>query len=511
MPHLTRRALLASAAAAGAVRFRPAAGADKVLTARSYADIAVIDPAFQKSSTEGDIINLTQRKLITYKAGSKWEWELDAAEKIEQPDARTITFTLKPGVKWTNGFGEMTADDVKYSFERIADPANKSPYKGDWETLDHVEVTGKLTGVIHLKEPFAPLWGSTLPWGSGAIVCKAAVTQAGGKYTTKAPAESGPFLLKEWQPKQRTTLVRNPDYNGPKPEYDEIRILPIDDEKSAEIAFQAGELDFTWSSVSSIPIFQKSPPSHGKLQTRPPLAYVWLGISQVAAPFDDIRIRQAVQKAVDVDAVLKAAYLGVAERATGIIAPGLLGHRDIKMPPRDVDGAKKLMAAAGKSNLQVHLSILNKAERATAAQVVQANLADIGIDVVIDSYDSGSYWTLGDKTAGDKWKTLQLMISRFSMAPDPFYGTEWFTPDQIGTWNWEQFDSKEFGDLHKAAIVELDTKKRGDMYVRMQDLMEQSGCYVFLTHEVQGVLSRDSTVPALLPDGRPLHALFRPA
>ena len=180
--------MLASAAATGALRVRPSAAADKVLRARSYADIAVIDPAFQRSSTEGDVMNLTQRKLITYKPGTSWEWDLDAAEKIDQPDARTINFTLKPGIKWSNGFGEMSAEDVKYSFERIADPANKSPYKGDWGTLDHVEVTGKLTGVIHLKEPFAPLWGSTLPWGSGVIVCKAAVTKAGGKYTTKAPA-----------------------------------------------------------------------------------------------------------------------------------------------------------------------------------------------------------------------------------------------------------------------------------------------------------------------------------
>ena len=287
--------------------------------------------------------------------------------------------------------------------------------------------------------------------------------------------------------------------------------MPIDDEKTAEIGFQAGELDFTWTSVGSIPTFQKGPPAHGKLQTRPPLAYVWMGISEVVPPFDDIRVRQAVQKAVDVDALLKAAYLGVAERATGIIAPGLLGHRDMKMPPRDVEGAKKLLAAAGKTSFQCHLAILNKAERVTAAQVVQANLAEVGIDVVIDSYNSGTYWTIGDKTAGDKWKTLQLMISRFSMAPDPFYGTEWFVPEQIGTWNWEQFNSKEFGDLHKAAVVELDRAKRRRMYVRMQDLMEQSGCYIFLTHEVQGVLSRDATVPALMPDGRALHALFRPA
>ena len=97
------------------------------------------------------------------------------------------------------------------------------------------------------------------------------------------------------------------------------------------------------------------------------------------------------------------------------------------------------------------------------------------------------------------------------IATDPSWATVWFTPEQIGVWNWERWNSPEFGELHKKALVELDPAKRDVMYKHMQDLMEQSGCYVFLTHEVQGVLSRDTTQPALLPDGRPLHALFRPA
>lgn len=509
---LTRRMFFvgASGLVLEAMRTASAQSAAKLLRARAYADIAVIDPAFMRSAAEGEIIALTQRKLITYKPGTSWEWELDAASAIGRDDPLNISFTLRPDIIWSNGFGEMTAEDVKYSFERVANPANKSPYRGDWIALDLVEVTDKYSGVIRLKHPFAPLWGSTLPGGAGYVLCKAAVEGVGGRYTTKAPSESGPFLMQDWQPKQRTTLVRNAAYTGQKPDYDEIRIFPIDDDKSAEIAFEAGELDFTWTSVGSIPSFRKKPPEHASLITRPSLAFVWLGISAVAPPFADIRVRHAVQKAIDVDAVVTAAYQGAADRATGIIAPGLLGHRDAKPAPRDVEGAKKLLAEAGKAGgFQCHIALLNKAERVTAAQVVQSNLAEIGIDLVIDTYDSGAFWTLGDKSKGDGWKKLQMIIGRFSMAPDPFYATEWFVPEQIGVWNWEQFDNKEFEKLHDAALAETDAAKRGAMYVRMQDLMEQSGSYVFLTHEVAGSLVRDTTVPALFPDGRPLHAAFR--
>ena len=110
----------------------------------------------------------------------------------------------------------------------------------------------KLSGIIVLKEAFAPLWLSTLPTASGMVLCKAAVEMAGGKFTTTVPASSGPYRIKEWQPKQKTVLERNPDWKGDKPDFDEVEIFPIDDDKTAELGFEAGDIDFTWVSVSSI-------------------------------------------------------------------------------------------------------------------------------------------------------------------------------------------------------------------------------------------------------------------
>jgi peptide/nickel transport system substrate-binding protein len=513
-PRLSRRSFLVGSAGLGAAAtLLPADGnaqATGIVRIRSYSDIQVIDPGFTKAAPEGDIARCLFRSLIQFKSGTSWEWQLDAAEKIEQLDPLTIAFTLKPGIKWSNGFGELTADDVKYSFERIADPATKSPYKGDWATLDQVELKGPREGVIRLKAPFAPLWWSTLPWTAGMILCRKAMEAAGGKFTTEPPAVNGPYLLKEWQPKRRTVLVRNPDYTGPRPEFDELHILPIEDEKSAEIAFASKELDFTATSVSSLPNFKSKPPSGAKLAIRPSLAYVWLGMNVAVPPFDDVRLRRAVQKAIDVDAVLDAAYLGSAERATGIIAPGIIGHRDKKPAPRDLEGAKKLMAEAGKAGgFKCNFAALNKAERLTAAQVIQANLAEIGIEVQISMHDSGTYWSLGDQSKGDQWKQLNLLLQRYSMAPDPSWATAWFIPAQIGIWNWERWDSAEFGELHQKALVETDVKKRAEMYVRMQDLMEDSGAYVFLTHEVSGVVHRDAISPAMMPDGRPILYGFK--
>jgi len=500
-PRLTRRALLATGA--GVALARPAGAGSSVLRVRSYADMQVIDPGFTRASPEGDIARCLFRQLIQYKSGTSWEWELDAAEKIEQADPLTIAFALKPGIAWSGGFGTMTADDVRYSFERIADPAVKSPFHGDWATLDHVEVTGPLTGVIHLRQPFAPLWLSTLPWNAGMILCRKAMEQAGGRFTTEPPATCGPYMLKSWQPKQRTVFARNPDYVGAAADFDEIDVLPIEDAKTAELAFAAGELDITATSVGSLPNLRKATPAGAKLVVRPSIAFTWIGMNVAVPPFDDVRVRRAVQRAIDVDTILDAVYFGGATRATGIVAPGLLGHRDTKPLARDMDAAKRLLAEAGKSGgFACALDILNVTDRLTAAQIVQANLGELGIEVQINVHDSGTYWTLGDQSKGDAWKRLNLLLQRYTTAPDPSWATTWFVPSQIGVWNWERWDSPEFGALHAKALVEFDRAARAAMYVRMQDLMEESGAYLFLTHEVSSVLHRDSVSPGLMPDAR---------
>ena len=142
---------------------------------------------------------------------------------------------------------------------------------------------------------------------------------------------------------------------------------------------------------------------------------------------------------------------------------------------------------------------------------VQANLAEIGITVTIQQHDSGTFWSLGDQKSGDSWKKIQIIINRFSMQPDPSFATDWFTPEQIGVWNWERWNSPEFGELNKQAKIEQDEKKRNEMYIHMQDLMEEGGAYVFLTHGVTGIGYSDKIVPALLPHGGPVFHAFKSA
>ena len=499
----------------GSIHLQPAWAEDdgkKILHTRSYTDIQTLDPAFYKAAVEEDVMGAIYNKLIYYKPGKHWGWELQAAKSITQSDPKRINFELRKGIMFSNGFGEMTAEDVKFSFERIIDPATKSPVASDWGSLDHVKVTGKYTGVIVLKKPFQPLWNITLPYVAGNILSKKAVESVGGKFGNQPPAISGPYRLKDWQPKQVVILERNPLWSGALPEFDEIHIHQIDDEKTAEIAFESGDIDFTRISLSSLGHYRESPPKDSRLSENPSLFYVWVGINQEHPALKDARVRKAVQLSIDVPSILSAAYFDAAEAATGIIAPGLIGHRESSLIPAKANyaEAKALLADAGFSNgIDLTLDILNKSSFVTAAQVMQATMAQAGIRLKINLHESGSFWTLGAESSGERWKNIELIMNRFSMTPDPYYATQWFVESQVGIWNWERFRNKEFDALHGMALSESSDKKRSALYMQMQDIMEQSGSYRFITHESTPVVYRNSISPALRPDGTPLYRNFK--
>ena len=512
-----RRFLQLSGAALAAQALPQAAiGQGKnILTARTYADMTSMDPAFSIGVIDEEIHSCVYSKLVQFRPGRKWAYDLDAASSIKQDGDRQIRFTLKRGIKFTNGYGTMTAEDVKYSFERIIDESLKSTNKPDWGTLSEVRVDGQYDGTIVFKSPFQPAWNIALPYITGNIVSKKAWQEAGGKVATEAPCFSGPYIPKECQPKQRTVLARNPEWHGGRAAFDEIRLRPIDDENTAQIAFEAGDVDYTRVSLGALEQLRSRPPSNSTIAEYPSLYYVWLGMNIENPMTSNIHLRRAVQHAVDVPSIMQAAYFGVAKPSTGIIAPGLAGHRARSLVPPKANPAearRHLQKAGLQGGVKLTLDILNKATWVTAAQVIQANCARVGIDIEVNLHESGAFWSLGDDSkGGDRWKNVQLILNRFSMLPDPYYATAWFTTDQIGVWNWERFRSKDFDLLHERAAAETDQGSRAALYERMQDLMEESGAYRFITHEATPVIYRNTVTPAFRPDGLPLFRAFRPA
>ncbi|TIQ61656.1 MAG: peptide ABC transporter substrate-binding protein [Mesorhizobium sp.] len=520
--NVNRRAFLKSGAVLGGGVFAAGmplsqaiwAAEGKVLKVRYASDIAKLDPAFYSGPVDVNVANCIYSKLTCYKPGSEWGWELEAAEKIEQVDPTHIRFRLKKGIKFTGNYGELTARDVKFSFERVI--KHNSPVKPDWGSFDHVEIEDDYTGVIVLKSPFVPLWYTALPFGVGTIVSENAVMKAtkdGGDFGMKPPAFSGPYVLADWKPNQYVLLTRNPDWSGPKPGFDEIRIIPITDEKSAERAYQAGDIDFTRVSLDSLATFKSNPPAETKIEDHTSLYYAWVGMNMDHPKLKDINVRKAIQWAINVPQILEAAYGGQAEVATGVIPPGIVGHRDKALvpPEGDLAKAKAFLDKAGVSGLILTIDCTNDSTNSTIAQTVQAQLSQIGIAVEVNAQDSGSFWTLGMESEGARWKDVQLIVNGFYSLPDPYYPASWFVQSQVGVWNWERFRSERFDELSGKAVTISDPNERAKLYYEMQDLMEDSGAYRFLTHGANPVMFRITQMQAATtPDGNPLYINFKP-
>jgi peptide/nickel transport system substrate-binding protein len=186
----------------------------------------------------------------------------------------------------------------------------------------------------------------------------------------------------------------------------------------------------------------------------------------------------------------------------------MLGHRVAKlMKSPDYDKAKQLLAEAGHgSGFKTKIVVRNSTEFTSAAQIIAASLAKAGITAEVETQDPSAMLAMADDKNG-AWKQMTMYIQRFNNEADPSWATAWFVSSQIGLWNWERFSNAEFDRLDVEGKSEADPAKRGAMYVRMQDLMEESGSYVFLAHPVNASIYRDTIKPALTPDG--LRQIFR--
>jgi len=476
---------------------------------RNYQDVSSLDSVSSLSAAEGIISAAISQNLLQFKSNGTWDTRFDAAEAFEQIDDTHYRFRLKPGQMFSNGYGEMTADDVKFSFERMVDPAMKAINRPDMGPLSHVEVHDRYSGTFVLHTPYAAFIPVAVAGPTGEILSREAVTAVGGRFTTDPPCSSGPYLFKSWQVQRKTVLVRNPQWNGRKPDFEEIHVYAMPDPKTAEMAFEAGELDCAWISVETVAPFKNDMPDNSSIHVLPSGRNYWLGMNQENPALADIRIRRAIQYAIDVEAVVEAAWFGLAKVSTGPIPEGMTGHRDSAMiPPRgNPEKAKQLLAEAGvKLPLRLRLDVNSDSLELTAVQVMQWSLRKVGIEVEIHTQDNSTFLTIGREDLGDRWRDVQLFMQSFTGLADPYYSLTWFTSAQLGLWNWERFSNEEFDRLSDQALATTDEAERSPMYHRMQDLMEESGCYRFITNGVMPQIYRNTIKPAFRADG---YAMLR--
>lgn len=478
-------------------------------------DIDNLDPAFQTGRADFVVAFNIFQNLVAYKPGT-FELANELAEEWSgSEDGLRWDFKLKEGIRFHGGYGEMTAEDVKFSFERVAgltEPAIESAYQTDWSALQEVLVKDKYSGTVILKEPFAPLMNSTVPVQTGQIVSKKAAEELGEDFAAN-PVGTGPYEFVERQRGERVLLRRFEDYSGAAdyaedPVWNQIEFSVIGEDSPTEIALETGEIDFATLAPSSVGRFEEN--EEFTVEEQASLNYNWIGINVKHENFRDKNVRLAVRYGVDVPSIIEAAFEGRWRRANALIAPDMpVGYwEDAPVYERDLERARQYLAEAGAEGRKITMTATEAYPGSqTVAEVVQQNLNEVGFDCEVIVQDDGVF----NQTTPEANAEKQLFYAGFSSNPDPAWSTEWFTCDQVDVWNFMSWCNEEYSEMHQEALRETDRGRRQQMYVDMQEKMDEDAVAVWITWPTEQFGTRRGIRPSYRPDGRFVPWDFRTA
>lgn len=404
------------------------------------------------------------------------------AEKWEiAPDGKTITMFLHKGVKFHNG-KDMTADDVKFSFERIMNPDTGAIAKSYFASVEAIEVKDPTTVVFKLKTADAAFIANTAS-------AYASIVPSGSTDLTKAAIGTGPFKLEKSEPGQYVLLKKNPDYfNKDLPKVETIKFQIMKDEAERLAAIRSGKIDISTISADSAKLLEGKPGV--QVKNYQSLEYSYLGINVNKKPFDNPKVREAISYAVDRNQIVQTVWKGEAA-LTGPIAPAItnwaLDTASYPTYKTDVEKAKQLLAEAGFPNgfeTQIETAATYP-DMVETAQVIQQQLKAIGINAKINQLEWGNYIEVW------KSKDMNLMVGRNTSGVDADRSMRFFfaSTGSANVWN---YSNPAYDELVEKALGTVDQAERKKLYEQAQTMLVADAPNLFLASPKNYYAVRDN-------------------
>ncbi len=431
----------------------------KQLRIRIGADISILDPAKIFQVENQSVASNVYNGLVKYDAASNRIVPDLAASWTVSPDAKTYTFKLRPNVKWHKNYGNFTADDVKFSFDRIIDPATGSAYRGQVaDLIQTIEVPDPLTVRFVLATPNAEFLHKVTAFNQGWIVSRKAVTELAEKYNVN-PIGTGPFVFARWTAGSEVRMTANPEYFEGAPKVQELILRVIRDEAVAAIALEKKEIDifFALQQPEVIERLRRTPGV--KVVDRAASNTVNLVLNTTLKPLDDVRVRRAIAHAINRKALLDGFFRGTKYEAGTVLSNAFPENTtDVPAYAYDPDKSRALLKEAGVTNMRFEITTpsLNPYDKFVVP--VANDLVQVGIQATVRALERGAYQQA--RSSGN----VQSCITAVVGPPDPgaplvtLFARKSFPPGL----NSARYDGVE--DLLAGVTSELNADKRKAAY-----------------------------------------------
>ena len=347
-----------------------------------------MDPYDANDTLSQAVVKSFYQGLFGFDKDMKLQHVLAESYEVSK-DGLTYTIKLRKGIKFHDGT-DFKSDAVKANLDRVTNPENKLKRFSLFSVVAKTEVVDDYTARIVLSKPFSAFI-NVLAHPSSVMISPTALKKYGSKDIAFNPVGTGPYLFVEWKQTDHLKVKKNPNYWKPGlPKVDAITWKPVVDNNSRAAMLQTGEAHFTFPVPYEQADLLKSK-ADLELVAAPSIVHRYMSMNVTKKPFDNLKVRQAINYAINKEALAKVAFNGYAFPAEGVAPQGV--DYAVKMAPwpYDVAKAKQLLAEAGYPN-GFETELLSAYNHTTAQKVIQflqQQLGQVGIRAKIQALEAG--------------------------------------------------------------------------------------------------------------------------
>jgi len=451
-------------------------------------EVASLDPHKTEGVPESHVIRDLMEGLVNQDANGKTI--PGVAESWETTDNKTFTFHLRKNAKWSNG-DPVTAHDFEYSFKRVVDPATAAPYSWYMEMTTMVNASDIIAGkkdkdtlgikalddyTLEIKlESAVPYFVMMMGHTTVKPVHQATVEKYGDKWTRPDNfVGNGAYTVDQWVVNERISLTRNPQYwDDAKTVINKVTFLPIENQVAEMNRFLSGEIDITYELPNEH--FRRLQKEHKEdVSITGNLCTYYYAFNTTKAPFNDVRVRQALSYTIDRDIITKA-LLGQGQKNAYAFTPEIISGFTPELPDyakltqkQRIEKAKELLAEAGfdKSNPLSFNLLYNTSEnhKKNAIAITSMWKKSLGIDVTLENQEWKSF--LDSKRQGNFDVTRAGWCGDYN-EPSTFLSLMQSTNSS----NDAHYKSKSYDELMQQALATTSDEARNEIYLKAESLL----------------------------------------